>query len=139
MLRYSSVLRSNALQHREISYNKLTPKPDINNPHAMKPQKLKRGFRRVMELLMPYSGVRIFEQMRAVVPLAFYLVLFQLIILRQPIDAAFLLVGGLTAVIIGLALFMEGLNRSEERRVGTECRSRWTPDNYKQNYTIDSG
>ncbi len=110
MLRYSSVLRSNALQHREISYNKLTPKPDVNNPDALKPQKLKLGFRRVMELLMPYSGVRIFEQMRAVVPLAFYLVLFQLIILRQPIDAAFLLVGGLTAVIIGLALFMEGLN-----------------------------
>ena len=110
MLRYSSVLRSNALQHREISYNQLTPKPDAKNPDALKPQKLKLGFRRAMELLMPYSGVRIFDQMRAVVPLAIYLVLFQLIILRQPIESAFLLVGGLSAVIIGLALFMEGLN-----------------------------
>ena len=27
MLRYSSVLRSNAVRHREISYNQLTPKP----------------------------------------------------------------------------------------------------------------
>ena len=63
-----------------------------------------------MALLMPYSGVRVAEQMRAVVPLAIYLVLFQLIILRQPVEAAMLLVGGLAAVIVGLALFMEGLN-----------------------------
>jgi hypothetical protein len=48
--------------------------------------------------------------MKAVIPLALYLVLFQLVILRQPIEAALLLVGGLSAVIVGLALFMEGLN-----------------------------
>lgn len=110
MLRYSSVLRSNALRHREISYNALTPKPDANNPDALKPARLKLGFKQILNLLMPYSGVRVFEQMRAVIPLAIYLVLFQLLILRQPVEAALLLVGGLTAVIVGLALFMEGLN-----------------------------
>ena len=110
MLRYSSILRSNAVQHREISYSMLTPKPDGDNLDALKPQKLKLGFEQIMALLMPYSGVRVAEQMRAVVPLAIYLVLFQLIILRQPVDAALLLIGGLAAVIIGLALFMEGLN-----------------------------
>ena len=110
MLRYSSILRSNALQHREISYNNLTPKPDGDNLEALRPQKLKLGFEQIMALLMPYSGVRVAEQMRAVVPLAIYLVLFQLIILRQPVEAAMLLVGGLAAVIVGLALFMEGLN-----------------------------
>ena len=110
MLRYSSILRSNALRHREISYNALTPKPQADDPDALKPQKLKLGFKQIMNLLMPYSGVRVFEQMKAVIPLAIYLVLFQLIILRQPVEAAFLLVGGLTAVIVGLALFMEGLN-----------------------------
>ena len=110
MLRYSSILRSNAVQHREISYSMLTPKPDGDNLDALKPQKLKLGFEQIMALLMPYSGVRVAEQMRAVVPLAIYLVLFQLIILRQPVDAALLLISGLAAVIIGLALFMEGLN-----------------------------
>jgi hypothetical protein len=35
MLRYSSILRSNALRHREISYNALTPKPDAKNPAKM--------------------------------------------------------------------------------------------------------
>jgi hypothetical protein len=110
MLRYSSVLRSNAVRHREISYNKLTPKPVRGRKNSLKPQRLRLGFEQTMALLMPYSGVRVLEQMKAVIPLALYLVLFQLIILRQPVEAALLLVGGLTAVIVGLALFMEGLN-----------------------------
>ena len=110
MLRYSSVLRSNAVRHREISYNKLTPKPVRGKKDSLKPQRLRLGFEQTMALLMPYSGVRVLDQMKAVIPLALYLVLFQLIILRQPVEAALLLVGGLTAVIVGLALFMEGLN-----------------------------
>lgn len=110
MLRYSSVLRSSAVQHREISYNQLTPKPEKDNPDSLKPKRLKLSFEQIMALVMPYSGVRVLDQMKAVVPLALYLVLFQLIILRQPVDAAFSLVIGLSAVILGLALFMEGLN-----------------------------
>ena len=110
MLRYSSVLRSNAVRHREISYNKLTPKPVRDKKDSLKPQRLRLGFEQTTALLMPYSGVRVLDQMKAVIPLALYLVLFQLIILRQPVEAALLLVGGLTAVIVGLALFMEGLN-----------------------------
>ena len=110
MLRYSSVLRSNAVRHREISYNALTPKPVSGKKDSLKPQRLRLGFEQTMALLMPYSGVRVLEQMKAVIPLALYLVLFQLVILRQPIEAALLLVGGLSAVIVGLALFMEGLN-----------------------------
>ncbi|MBL6642118.1 MAG: DUF1538 domain-containing protein [PS1 clade bacterium] len=110
MLRYSSVLRSNAVRHREISYNALTPKPGRGKKKSLKPQRLRLGFEQTMALLMPYSGVRVLEQMKAVIPLALYLVLFQLVILRQPIEAALLLVGGLSAVIVGLALFMEGLN-----------------------------
>ena len=110
MLRYSSVLRSNAVRHREISYNELTPKPVRGKKDSLKLKRLRLGFEQTMALLMPYSGVRVLEQMKAVIPLALYLVLFQLIILRQPVEAALLLVGGLSAVIVGLALFMEGLN-----------------------------
>src|SRR5947208_11956644 len=29
------------------------------------------------------------------------------------------------------------LRRSEERRVGKECRSRWSPDDYKKNERIE--
>ena len=35
---------------------------------------------------------------------------------------------GFFIIFIGLSAFMGGLNhRSEERRVGKECRSRWSP------------
>lgn len=61
-------------------------------------------------LIAPYSGVRFFAQFRAVLPLAAYLIAFQLLILRQPLDAALTLSAGLFAVVFGLALFMEGLN-----------------------------
>jgi len=50
------------------------------------------------------------EQVKAVVPLAAYLCLFQMLILRHPIDSALMLAGGLIAVIVGLAVFMEGLS-----------------------------
>jgi hypothetical protein len=50
------------------------------------------------------------DQVKAVVPLAAYLILFQILILRHPIDSALMLGGGLVAVIVGLAIFMEGLN-----------------------------
>ena len=43
MLRYSSVLRSNAVRHREISYNKLTPKPVRGKKDSLKPQRLRLG------------------------------------------------------------------------------------------------
>ena len=60
-------------------------------------------------LLAPYTFVRVLEQIKAVVPLAAYLFLFQLLILRQPIAEASTISLGLIAVIIGLAIFMEGL------------------------------
>ena len=34
--------------------------------------------------------------------------------------------GALAGIVFG-SLFDEGINRSEERRVGKECRSRWSP------------
>jgi hypothetical protein len=63
----------------------------------------------VYRLLQPYLTVRIMEQVKAVVPLAIYLMLFQLIILRQGVNDAGIIVAGLFAVIIGLMFFMEGL------------------------------
>ena len=72
MLRYSSVLRSNAVRHREISYNQLT-QTGAGQKDSLKPQRLRLGFEQTMALLMPYSGVRVLEQMKAVIPLALYL------------------------------------------------------------------
>ena len=60
-------------------------------------------------LLKPYVSVRFMDQFRAVVPLAVYLTLFLILILRQSVDESLMIVAGLFAVIIGLMFFMEGL------------------------------
>ena len=60
-----------------------------------------------LSLLAPYT-YKSLEQVKAVVPLAAYLFLFQLLILRQPIASASTITLGLIAVII-FTIFMEGL------------------------------
>jgi hypothetical protein len=60
-------------------------------------------------LLRPYAVPRFKEQARAVIPLAIYLVLFQLVMLRQQVARSWAVTAGLVAVMVGLLLFMEGL------------------------------
>jgi len=64
-----------------------------------------------LRFIQPYISSRFFEQVKAVVPLALYLALFQLLILNQVVEDSMLITGGLFAVIIGLMVFMEGLSR----------------------------
>jgi hypothetical protein len=60
-------------------------------------------------LLQPYLSTRFMEQVRAVVPLAVFLALFQWLILQRTVADATLIGTGLLAVMIGLMIFMEGL------------------------------
>ncbi len=60
-------------------------------------------------LVFPYLSERFLEQLRAVIPLALYLILFQIIVLRQGGEDYLSLTAGLFAVIVGLMFFMEGL------------------------------
>ena len=106
-MKYSEFLHESEVNHKSISYNNLTPKPSKSK--SLKPDKIKVGPAKAISLLAPYTYVRILEQVKAVVPLAAYLFLFQLLILRQPIAEASTISLGLVAVIIGLAIFMEGL------------------------------
>ena len=106
-MKYSEFLHESEIKHRSISYDNLTPKPVKGK--KLKPEKIKVGPAKAISLLAPYTYVRILEQVKAVVPLAAYLFLFQLLILRQPIAEASTISLGLVAVIIGLAIFMEGL------------------------------
>jgi len=96
----------------EVNLNDLYPKPgqDADGnlvPTAIKPVKHDTG--EVYRLLKPYVSVRFRDQFKAVVPLAAYLALFLIVVLRQPVDDALLLTAGLFSVIVGLMLFMEGL------------------------------
>jgi hypothetical protein len=105
-VRYSQYLNAAAVRHRSISYNSLAP---IVDGESQKPSRIQMNFSQVMVLLAPYCGLRVFDQLKAVAPLAAYLMLFQLLILRHPVESAVTLCFGLVAVVVGLAVFMEGL------------------------------
>ena len=106
-MKYSDFVHESEIKHNTISYNLLTPSPAKGK--SLKAEKIKIGFAKAVSLLAPYTYVRILDQVKAVFPLAIYLFLFQLLILRQPISSAGTICLGLMAVIVGLAIFMEGL------------------------------
>lgn len=105
-VRYGDYMRESMINHVRISYNDLTPKAEE------KPKK-KITLRNIdiYRLLQPYVSVRFYEQVRALLPLAIYLILFQIFILRQEVEDAGIITMGLVAVIIGLMLFMEGIKQ----------------------------
>lgn len=105
-IRYGDFVKEISVNHVKISYNDLTPKDG-----AKAPQKIKLRSIDVYRLLSPYVSVRFMDQLKAVVPLALYMAVFQAVILRQPIGEAATITIGLFAVIIGLMLFMEGLKQ----------------------------
>ena len=109
---FNSFTRELNVHLDRISYNEMAPPVEYDEdgneiPHV--PQSLAIGPGHIYRLLRPYLSVRFFDQFSAVMPLAVYLVLFQLFILGQSIADATIIAGGLVAVIVGLMLFMEGL------------------------------
>jgi hypothetical protein len=111
-VRFGSFAREVALEQKRVSYSALSPEVIMDAsgvPLAHRPQRLKVQPREIYRLIEPYISVRLRAQLKAVVPLALYLVLFQLLILRQDIADAWTISGGLLGVVFGLMLFMEGL------------------------------
>lgn len=103
-VRYGDFLKEVAVNHVSISYNQLTPK-------AHEPPKKKIELRGIdiYRLVEPYVSVRFLEQVKALMPLVIYLVLFQMFILRQTVTDSGVITFGLIAVILGLMFFMEGI------------------------------
>ena len=112
-IRFGEFIREISANQRAVSYNELTPNPafdaDGNEIPYRAPRLRLRGID-IQRLLTPYVGIRVLDQVRTVVPLALYLMLFQILILRQGVSDVWIIVGGFGAVIVGLMLFMEGLS-----------------------------
>jgi len=120
---FDSFTRESNINVDEISYNELIPpiKYDADGKELpYRPDHMVVDGAAVYRLLQPYLAVRFWKQFSAVVPLAAYLLLFQIFILRQSIVDAWIISAGLMAVIwiisaglmaviFGLMLFMEGL------------------------------
>lgn len=100
---YHDIIEHTRFKKHYIPYAELASSPDAAY------QKLQVSRQDAYRLLAPYLKQKSFEQLKAVIPLALYLGLFQMMILRQPIEQASIIVAGLLAVIVGLMFFMEGL------------------------------
>lgn len=111
-IRFGAFVQAITLRQRELSYNDLVPKPKFDadgNEIPYQPARIRLRPIDSYRLVKPYLSTRISDQAKAVIPLAIYLVLFQLLILRQEVSDSLIIGAGLLAVIIGLMLFMEGL------------------------------
>jgi hypothetical protein len=101
--------------HASISFNDLeefAPKLEKDTEGNLIPCQLppiQVTTEEAVRMLSPYVSVRFMEQFKAVVPLAVYLALFQILFLQQVVEESWVITGGLFAVIVGLMFFMEGL------------------------------
>jgi len=111
-IRYGDYVQAITVDSDQVSYSKLMTRPLFDqhgNEVPQKPEKMRLGGMDVYKLLQPYLSVRFMEQARAVVPLAAYLALFQLLVLNQSVKDSATLGLGLLAVMVGLMIFLEGL------------------------------
>ena len=109
---FSSFTRELNVHLDSVSYNELIPPVEYDergNEIVSRRESIRVGTSDIYRLLQPYLSVRFIEQLRAVLPLAAYLALFQLFILKVSVEDAGIITAGLVAVIIGLMVFMEGL------------------------------
>ncbi len=110
--RFSEFQRATGTTRPEARFGQLFPEPERDADGRilrLKPIVSKVTSQEVVRILQPYAASRFGEQCHAVIPLAVYLVLFQLLILRERFEDSWLITGGLFAVIVGLMFFMEGL------------------------------
>jgi hypothetical protein len=111
-VRFGEYLQSVTVDSSSVAYSKLLPKPQFDAQGREIPQKITKlnmSGLDIVNLLQPYISTRFMEQVRAVVPLAVFLALFQWLILQRSVADATLIGTGLLAVMIGLMIFMEGL------------------------------
>ncbi|KIM11271.1 MAG: hypothetical protein KU37_06405 [Sulfuricurvum sp. PC08-66] len=104
-IRFGDYSRHVQADYTRISYNLLT-RQTTDRPKTITLRPLD-----IYRLIAPYVSVRFLEQLYALLPLALYLVLFQLFILRQNVTDASIITAGLMAVIVGLMFFMEGIKQ----------------------------
>jgi len=105
-IRFGDYTRDAQANYTQISYNDLT-----NQTDAPKQDRIQLRSLDIYRLIKPYVSVRFMEQVYGLLPLALYLVLFQIFMLRQSITDASTISAGLFAVILGLMFFMEGIKQ----------------------------
>lgn len=103
-IKYSEYLKETGRDYIYVSYNCLNPKDTTKHS-----EKIDYSLYDAIRIIKPYIQSRWYEQFKVVVPIAVYLLLFELLILRQPVSEWFVISVGILAIIVGLMMFMEGL------------------------------
>jgi len=101
-LRYGDFLGVVRLKQHGISYNDL-----VRVEHVARRPRLRTLD--VYRLIVPYVAPRALDQLRAVLPIALFLALFQVFVLRAGVEGPGAIVAGIAAVVAGLMCFMEGV------------------------------
>lgn len=102
-IKYSRYLQETTRRYHYLPFHRL----DL--PPGRKRERLATSPAQALTIVTPYVKVRLREQFRVVVPIALYLLLFQLVIMKQEVAGGLSIALGLTGVILGLMFFMEGL------------------------------
>ena len=87
-VRFGNFVREVQLDHKRVSYNVLSPEMSADAKgveSAQQPERLRLHTSEVFHILEPYVSERLKAQIQAVIPLAIYLVAFQILILRQDV------------------------------------------------------
>ncbi len=109
-VRFSTFIRYTCVHQTIVSYNDVSQQLKRN---AARNIQTGLGLRVLdwLRLLFPYFREMLSEQMKAVLPLVFYIAIFTILVLRQPLSDPFIVSTGIAAIILGLMMFMEGLKR----------------------------
>lgn len=102
-IKYGKYLQETARHYHYLPFHRL----DL--PAGGKRERLVTSPAQALTIIAPYVKVRLREQLRVVAPIAIYLLLFQLIIMKQEVSGGPAIALGLVGVILGLMFFMEGL------------------------------
>jgi len=101
-LRYGDFLGAVRLRQRAISFNALARVEAPRRRPKLRP-------RDVYRLITPYLAPRLFDQLRAVLPIALFLAVFQVGVLGAGVQGPVQIALGIVAVMAGLLCFMEGV------------------------------
>jgi hypothetical protein len=105
-IRFGEWQRKTSMVPKKVDYSAITRK------RRALPKKGRHGKPtrdQILRIVRPYLKAKISDQLRAVLPLALYLIVFQFLVLGHGIQNPYTIAFGLGAVVIGLMVFMEGL------------------------------
>jgi hypothetical protein len=102
-IKYSKYLQETSKNYRHVKFGTL------DHPPGKERRDIAYTLKEAMTIIKPYVKVRLNEQFKVVIPIALYLLLFQVIVLKQTVTGGVSIGLGLLGVIVGLMFFMEGL------------------------------